>query len=169
MRRRVALLVLLLLSVSLTLHHVRVERQDHGWLLNVYESPLDVRGWALDLWAASSMRCRSMQPPEPSVQADLLEQVRLFSLPDSSPVVPLQWRQQGDWALLEVTFERLSPAVVLLQRQHHRWRVVPTGIWSGTTYPWRPSPLIRHYLRTRNPDVPDGLLNCWQAQPGIFR
>jgi hypothetical protein len=60
----------------------------------------------------------------------------------------------------ELTFEKLSPAVVLLQSDGPTGTLTERAIWSGSTEPWRSGPHIRAYLRARAPQAPQALLAC---------
>lgn len=171
MRRHVGFTVLLVLSVGLLVQHVRLEQQDHGWLLNVYESRVDVQGHWID--AKSSLQrltlpCQTLQTVPSDTELQVLRAIQLHSPPDSDSAELLQVSVQGAWALAEVGFDRLSPAVVLLEYDQGTWRIPATGIWSGTTHPWRANPLIRRYLMSRNPLAPATLLQCWQAQHPLW-
>lgn len=171
MRRHVGLTVLLVLSVGLTVQHVRVDRQDNGWLLNVYETSLDVQGHIAD--ARSSLQrltlpCPILHTVPSDTQSHILRVIQQHSPPDSASAQLLQVSAAGAWALAEVGFDKLSPAVVLLEFADGIWRIPATGIWSGTTHPWRASPLIRSYLLSRNPRAPAALLHCWQAQHPLW-
>jgi hypothetical protein len=167
MRRRVGLVVLLGLSVGLLTQHVRVEQHDHGWLLNIYESQVDVQGHLSDSWSRVNRLtrpCQTLQTVPISTQSPLLQAIQLYSPPDSQSAHLLQVALHGPWALAEVSFDKLSPAVVLLKQTDGVWRIPETGVWSGTTHPWRASPFIRSYLLSRNPSAPTDLLLCWQAK-----
>lgn len=172
MRRHVGITVLLVLSVGLAVQHVRLDRQDNGWLLNVYGSPVDVQGRIAD--AKSSLQrltlpCQTLQTVPSDTQSQVLRTIQRHSPPDSDSAQLLQVSTTGAWALAEVGFSKLSPAVVLLEFADGMWRIPATGIWSGTTHPWRASPLIRNYLLSRNPSAPAALLHCWQAQHPLWK
>lgn len=165
MPRRVGLVVLVILWLVLIAQHVRVQHQDHGWLLNVYESKLDVKGFFADQW----IRVERLKHQCPALQTDtlpeqLLQAIHQYSPPDSASAKVMWLGEMGDWALAEVAFERLNPAVILLHYDAQAWHISPSGIWSGHTHPWRPSPLIRQFLAVRNPQAPMALWLCWQAQ-----
>ena len=169
MKRRVGLTVLLVLSVGLALQHVRVEQQDKRWLLNVYEAQLDVQGFGHDQWSKLyrlTQNCARL--PSDATKSQLLNIIQSYSLPDSASAQLVYVATHEHWALAEVWFDKLSPAVVLLKQENSRWQIEPAGIWSGTTHPWRASPFIREFLLSRNPDFPIALLHCWQAQHALW-
>jgi hypothetical protein len=85
------------------------------------------------------------------------------SPPDSSRLQLIRLLQQDAWLVAEFTFERLSPAVVLLQGDGAAGSpgaLTERAIWSGSTEPWRSGPHIRAYLRSRAPQAPPALLAC---------
>lgn len=170
MRRHVGLIVLCVLLIGLTLKNVRVQPQDQGWLLNVYESTLDVNGFAADQWVQLQrlfIHCPALKIQDEHTTSALLKTIKEYSPPDSMSARFLWLGVTQDWAVAEVEFDKLSPAVIVLRQQRNGWQIPDTGIWSGTTHPWRASPLIREFLGSRNPDVPSQLLRCWQAH-GMF-
>lgn len=172
MRRQVSLVVLIVLLLGLVFQHVRIQHQDHGWLLNVYESPLDIQGFVADQWTRVqrlAINCSSAQVPAEQVPITLLHAIHGYSPPDSSSARVLWLGIEDGWSVAELEFDLLSPAVIVLQQDDEEgWHIPLTGIWSGHTHPWRPSPLIRNFLSTRNPQVPSKLLLCWQANHPIW-
>lgn len=171
MRYRAGLVVLALLWLGLMVQHVRIEFQDRGWLLNVYESKIDVKGLFAEQWnrvRKLGLNCPRIQQLDEPLQNALLQAIYQYSPPDSRSATLLWVGYFNGWALAEVGFDRLNPAVIVLQQHGQDWRVAKTGIWSGQTYPWRPSPFIRHFLSTRNAQAPQKLLHCWQAQHPIW-
>lgn len=171
MRYRAGLVVLALVWLGLVVHNVRIEFQDRGWLLNVYESKIDIKGLAAEHWNRMHrwrLDCPTLQNVNEPIQNELLQAIYQHSPPDSLSATLLWVGRFNGWALAEVGFERLNPAVIVLQQDGEDWQVLKTGIWSGQTYPWRPSPFIRHFLSTRNAQAPQKLLHCWQAQHPIW-
>jgi hypothetical protein len=170
MRRYVGLVILCVLLAGVILNNVRFQHQDRGWLLNVYESPLDVHGFAADQWAKFQrefLNCPALQSHGEQTLSSVVQAIQNYSPPDSASVQLLWLGVLQSWAVAEVWFDTLSPAVIVLKRQDNQWQIADTGIWSGTTYPWRASPFIRQFLSSRNPDVPSRLLYCWQAKGGF--
>jgi hypothetical protein len=172
MRRRVGFLVLLIVVwLMLFVQHVRIQHQDHGWLLNVYESTLDVKGFAADQWVRAqrlSDDCQGLQRASAQAPPSLVQAIHGFSPPDSTSARILWLGTAPGWGVAELEFDMLSPAVIVLRQDSNGWHIPLTGIWSGHTHPWRPSPLIRNFLSARNPEVPAPLLRCWQAQHPIW-
>jgi hypothetical protein len=171
MRRRAGLVVLIIVWLLLVVQHVRVQQQDNGWLLNVYESTLDVKGFAADQWVRAmrlGSQCQALQVPREQTPESLLQAIYGYSPPDSSSARVLWLGVFQGWSVAELEFDLLSPAVIVLKQDQQGWHIPLTGIWSGHTHPWRASPLIRDFLSTRNPDVPKQLLHCWQARHPIW-
>ena len=171
MRRRAGLVVLMIVWLLLVVQHVRVQQQDNGWLLNVYESTLDVKGFAADQWVRAlrlGSQCQALQVPHEQTPEALIQAIYGYSPPDSSSARVLWLGVFQGWSVAELEFDLLSPAVIVLKQDEQGWHIPLTGIWSGHTHPWRASPLIRDFLSTRNPDVPKQLLHCWQARHPIW-
>jgi hypothetical protein len=172
MRRRVGLLIFFIVVwLLLFVQHVRIQHQDHGWLLNVYESNLDVKGFAADQWVRAQRlgdNCPALQLSSPQIPPLLVQAIHGYSPPDSTSARILWLGTAQGWGVAELEFDLLSPAVIVLRQNSDGWHIPLTGIWSGHTHPWRPSPLIRHFLGSRNPEVPPQLLRCWQAQHPIW-
>jgi hypothetical protein len=66
--------------------------------------------------------------------------------------------------LIDVPFDDLLPAVVLMQKDGADWRIAPKDIWSGQTHPWLGDPLIRDYLARQVPAAPAPLLTSFDLQ-----
>jgi hypothetical protein len=170
MRRSTALVVVAVLLVGVADSHVDWETVDKRGLANVNGIRVDITGWARDTVQGTLQSfgtgCGDLLKPLPGSEAGLaaLAAVAQFSPPDSANPRWHQGLQAGDWLLLELSFERLSPAVVLLQRGPEGWRLHPTAIWSGSTEPWRPGPLIRDHLAQQAPLAPEALIGCFRPQ-----
>lgn len=161
MKRRTGLVLLGLLALGLLGNHLRWERQDGALLLRLDGVAHDPVGWLKerrDAWRdCSPVMVLAHKGPD---AAPVLAAVQAFSPPDSHSA-ELRWLQrQGDWALAEVHFERLTAALVLLQHRGGQWSPVPEGIWSGSTAPWRSRPFVGRYLGQRVPEAPPPLLRC---------
>jgi hypothetical protein len=169
MKRRVGLTLLLVLGLGLTAQHVRLETQDGGWLLNVYEAKLDLKGYAQDQLAQLQRLTHDCPAQaDAATQAALLAAIQAYSPPDSASAKLVYAVTHNSLAWVEVWFDTLSPAVVILEPAQDGWRILPTGIWSGTTHPWRASPLIRQFLLDRNPHLSAEVLACWQVQHPLW-
>ncbi len=169
MKRRTALWALAAVVVGVTWSHLEWTAQDERWILRVDGRPVDVLGQMAQLWNRHTRDCRAVHTlalHDPTAQTALTT-LRQHSPPDSQSARITQLLQQHDWLLATVHFTQLTSAVVLLRVEGTAMRVVEGGIWSGTTHPHAPEPFIRHYLRTRVPEVPAELLACWTAEPLI--
>jgi hypothetical protein len=76
---------------------------------------------------------------------------------------------QSDWAVVELEFDTLQPAVVPVHFQNGVPFIQAKAIWSGLTTPWKSAPFIRHYMGTKLPDIPKDLLNCFEPQSQYFK
>lgn len=164
MRRRTAVLlsaVVLAVLVDSLVDRVDVDGQ---WLLEVGATRVDPRGWAHHQLAPIGHDCHALERPAAgsAVGAAAAGAVARHSPPDSAHPRWHQALQQGPWLLVELSFERLSPVVALLQRRGDGWQLHPTAIWSGSTAPWHPGPRIRAHLRQQAPDAPEALLACFR-------
>jgi hypothetical protein len=59
----------------------------------------------------------------------------------------------GTWILVEVEFNGLLPAVVMIQNSDYSAGIVSVAVWSGYTNPHIAAPFIRKFLikRLKNP------------------
>jgi len=165
MKKHVAATLLGLTVLGLLDVHLDLESVDDGHVVRWQGRQHDVRG-ALAAQANAWWRdCSPVQRlHESSDQAQqVLRLIAQHSPPDSSALQLVALLQQGNWLVAELRFERLSPAVVLLQRegaQGSSQELSERAIWSGSTEPWRSGPHIRAYLRSRVPQAPQALLAC---------
>jgi hypothetical protein len=163
MKFRASLLVLVVLLVVVPLSHLNIESSDDSWLVRVDGVPVDVPGLVSDTYSALTRSCSQVQalgPTDPRF-ASAQEVIRQESPPHSLSAQVVDLRQQGDWALAQVRFAELQSAVVLLQASGAGYAMSPVGVWSGSTHPHRPGPVVRRYLRSRVPQAPGDLVACF--------
>jgi hypothetical protein len=110
-----------------------------------------------------------MQPnAEQAVFQSIHKAIQAYSPPHSeSAQIAGVWTLDA-WALAEVEFESLLPAVVTLQMTDGAYHIVPRGIWSGHTKPWMAAPLIRTYFQKQVADIPSPLVNCFSPRSKSF-
>lgn len=162
---RAAQVVLLAMAVLLPLSHVDITSSDDSWLLWVDGRPVDVAGalaQSLTRWRRDCRQVRPVGPAEP-LHAQVLAALRQHSPPDSLSAELVQLSASGRWLLAQVRFGALQEAVVLLEHADQGVRVSEGGVWSGSTHPHRPEPVVRRYLHSRVPAAPEPLLACWDV------
>jgi hypothetical protein len=162
MKRHVAAILVLLTTAMVIDSHVDWERLDGRRLLSVSGQRFDVHGWAAEQALTWRRDCSQLAPlPMDNPAADqVLAVIRQHSLPDSQSARGLQIRQLGDWAVAEVAFESLKPALVVLRLLGGQWRVQDRAVWSGSTAPWNSAHFVRRYLHQQAPHLPQALLDC---------
>ena len=144
--------------------HLDIETSDDSWLLWVDGRPVDAAGYISEQFTAFTRRCDQVETvmPDDPLHEQALNVIRQYSTPDSLTAQLLHLTRQHEWLLAQVEFDQLQDAVVLLT-QSEQDIVIPTGgIWSGSTHPHRPEPLIRRFIRSGVPSAPEELLNCFQ-------
>ena len=167
MKRHVALVVLALTAAVVIDLHVDWRRADNGVLLRVGEQDLDVWGDLRQSWTRLTRRCGPVQPVRAGspVWDTALAAIRDYSPPHSRSAQVTDLSRQGDWLLAQVVSDRLMPAVVVLRLEGAHIDLVPQGVWSGNTAPWRAAPWIRDYLMRQVPALPPALLECLEVAP----
>ncbi len=171
MKSRAIGVLLAVLLVAVPLSHLEVEPSDDSWLVRVDGVPFDVAGLMADQALALTRRCgqvQSLGPTDPRF-ASALAALRQESPPHSLSAQLVDLRQQGDWLLAQVRFADLNNAVVLLQASGAAYVIPAGGVWSGSTHPHRPGPVIRRFLRGKVPQAPGDLVDCFEdylAVPG---
>ncbi len=161
-RRRVALTLLVLSLIGTAALHLRVERRDHSWLLLVDGVAHDPLGAVAEAWQRAHRDCSGvdvLRPVDAAWQASR-QAVAAYSPPDSASARLTSALALGEWRLVEARFDTLPPVVVVLRAEGGTLRVQERAVWSGTTAPWEPGPLIRRYLGARSPGLPKVLLAC---------
>mgnify|MGYP001247346186 CR=1 FL=1 len=165
MKLRAMPVVLLALVVLLPLSHLEFERVDDSWLLRVDGRPVDMAGALAQAYTRWQRDCGPVQAVAASeaLHAEVLSALRQHSPPDSNNAELTRLTRLGPWLLAQVRFGVLQDALVLLEHSEAGVHVAEGGVWSGTTHPHRPEPLIRRYLQSRVPAAPAQLLACWDA------
>lgn len=167
MKKHVALPMAVLMALVLLDSHVDLVERDGRKALLVNNRLHDVQGWLAETGNRLVRRCD--QPPTPA-DADArawLDAVKQFSPPDSLDARLVRSWQLQDWAVVQVHFPHLKPALVVLQNDPD-WQVLPQAVWSGSTAPWRVNDFVRRYLQQQAPAVPAGLLACVEVEPLDF-
>lgn len=154
------------MAVFLPLSHVQFEPSDDSWLLLVDGRPVDIAGYFSEQFADLTRNCSRIQELhiKDQLYADVLAAIQQYSFPDSASAELISLQRQDNWLLAQVRFSRLQNAVVLLSYSENGLTIPSGSVWSGTTHPHRPEPIIRRYLRIRAPDVPSDLLRCFVSQ-----
>lgn len=164
MKYRAKGIVLAALLISLPFLHLDIETSDDSWLLWVDGRPVDVAGYFSDQLTTLTRQCDRVEVVlhgDP-LHGQVLGAIRQYSPPDSLTAQILHLTRQHEWLLAQVKFDQLQDAVVLLT-QSAQDIVIPTGgIWSGSTHPHRPEPLIRRFIRSGVPSVPEELMSCFE-------
>ena len=116
MPQRISIYVLLLVTLGVFLNHFSLEHKENGYLLMVDGREVDAIGVAQDKWVKLTRNCsrvRSVDAQTPELLT-LLQLIRDYSPPASETAHVIQAATTGNWALVEVKFKDLLPAVVLI-------------------------------------------------------
>ena len=121
-------------------------------------------------WKAQTTNCKDVKKlnDEAGTFVKAKSLVQSYSPPSSKSARILSAWSKGAWILMEVEFDSLLPAVVVLRETLGEWSIVPNAIWSGFTYPWVAAPFIRDYLSRQVPEIPASLLDCFTPQSKSF-
>lgn len=171
MKKPVALTLLLITTLGVINTHVDMPMVDGRRFVLAQGQLHDVQGWIEDRWNQALRHCGRVQdlPLQSDRGQASLRAIQAFSPPDSYSARMLQLQSVGPWLLAEVEFERLSPAVVPLLETPEGLQVLGQAIWSGSTAPWRPAPLIRRHLLTRAHAMPEALGACFTPRAALFQ
>lgn len=175
MKRHVAVTLLALTTLGVLNTHIDVEAQDGRYFGVWHGKKHDVIGWLADLGNRLGRDCSAVKQLDVSspAAAQVLALIREYSPPDSRQAQLVSLQQQGPWLVAELSFAKLNPAVVLLRQDGAHMQLLERAIWSGSTAPWQPGPLIRAHLRQQVPPAPttaaaEALLACYDpASPGL--
>lgn len=171
MNKHVSLALIFLLTPMIVFSHINWSKTDNGWLFNVDGRDVDFAGVIQDKWRKTSTSCRTVTELESSDprHQEIKSLVQSYSPPDSTQVTAIHVWTRGTWAVAEVEFEKLLPAVVTIKNIDKDPAVVEDAIWSGFTKPWVAGPFIRSYLSQSKNPAPRVLLDCFEMQTKSFR
>lgn len=171
MNRKVSVILLVLLLPVVISTHVSWSEKDNGLMFNVDGRDVDFVGTVKDKWRTTTNTCKSVSEldgEDPKFKL-IKTAIQSFSPPDSMAIKEIYVWRSGEWAVAEVEFEKLLPAVVPIMITASSTTVVGDAIWSGITAPWKSGPFIRTYLSQRSSNIPAELLNCFEFQTVSFR
>lgn len=170
MKKSVALATLTATCVWVASLHIEWAAHDNGHLLVVDGTPIDLMGEISERWNRVARQCHRVQRVDPheDIHAQALAVIMDYSPPPSRTANVVSLWAADDWLLAEVEFKELFPAVVLIKRSATQVSVVPHGVWSGVTKPWKAAPHIRQYLTDQVTGVPLELLRCFELQSRAF-
>jgi hypothetical protein len=166
MKPHVALSALIVTFIAVTLSHFDWVQADGGHLLVVDGRPVDAEGWLRNQFNNLSRNCAQVKVLKEDDErlALAMRALKEYSAPASRSARLLAASLRGDWMLLEVEFETLLPAVVVMQKTGSNWVIAPGGIWSGQTYPWLAATTVRAYLARQVESAPSDLLACFDPK-----
>ena len=170
MKKKVALPLLVIVLTGVIASHLSIKAVDHSYLMVVSGIEVDVLGKIQNQWLSHTQNCKSVTQPDAgqAVFQSVHKAIQAYSPPQSESAQIAGIWTLGSWALAEVEFESLLPAVVTLQMTDSTYQIVPRGIWSGHTKPWMAAPLIRTYLQKQVPDIPSQLIHCFSPRSKSF-
>ncbi len=171
MNKKISLTLLVLFIPVITLTHVSWSEKDNGLMFNVDGRDVDFIGIMRDKWRMTTKTCKTVK--QLTSEDQKLRMVKLaiqsYSPPDSTHIKNIYVWTSGTWAVAEVEFEKLLPAVVPVKNIDTSATLVGDAIWSGQTVPWKSGPFIRAYLGEKSSDTPKDLLNCFELQTDSFK
>jgi hypothetical protein len=170
MKKKAYLALLAVTLLAVISIHVHWTKNENGTLLVIDNKPVDFLGAINNQWNRVTRTCSAvtrLSPQDEKYQiAELL--IRNYSPPSSqTAVIAGAWAMES-WILVEVEFQDLLPAVVLIQSTNNQTRIVPNAVWSGYTQPWTAAPYIRNYIEQQVPQLPVSLTRCFDAQSQSF-
>ena len=171
MNKKISVILFLLLIPIVILTHVSWAQKDNGLMFNVDGRDVDFIGMMKDKWRMTTTTCKTVKQlasEDPKLRMVKIA-IQSYSPPDSTPIKVIYVWTSGTWAVAEVEFEKLLPAVVPVKNLDTTATVVGDAIWSGMTAPWKSGPFIRAYLAEKSSDTPEDLLNCFELQTDSFK
>jgi hypothetical protein len=166
MKKHVSLVLLAVLTPLVFLSHVTWSKTENGLLFNIDGRDVDLAGMIQDKWRKATNSCSLVHQLNSSDsrhhQIKLL--IQSYSPPDSMSINHINVWVNDTWAIAEVEFIHLLPAVVTIKNIDQTPVIVDDAIWSGFTKPWIAGPLVRAYLSKSKSKAPQILLDCFELQ-----
>jgi hypothetical protein len=162
--------LLLVLTPLVMLSHISWSQEENGLLFNVDGRDVDFIGIMQDKWRITTARCdavRALAHSDPQF-SEIKKLIQSYSPPNSVAIKTMAVWTSGTWAVAELEFEDLLPAVVTVKNMDQDATIFSDGVWSGMTTPWKSGPFIRAYLGKRTPEMPTALLNCFELRSASF-
>ncbi len=171
MNKKISVAFTLLLIPVVTLTHVSWAQKDNGLMFNVDGRDVDFIGIMKDKWRMTTNSCKAVKQlaSEGPKLKIVKTAIQSYSPPDSTHIKNIYVWTSGTWAVAEVEFEKLLPAVVPVKDIDTSPTIVGDAIWSGMTMPWKSGPFIRAYLGEKSSDTPETLLHCFELQTDSFK
>lgn len=170
MKKKAYLALLAVTLLAVISIHVHWTTNDNGTLLVIDNKPVDFLGTINNQWNRVTRTCSGVTRLSPQEEKFQTAQslIRNYSPPSSqTAVIAGAWALES-WTLVEVEFQDLLPAVVLIQTTDNQTQIVPNAVWSGYTQPWKAAPYIRNYIEQQVPQMPVALTRCFDPQSQSF-
>ena len=169
--RHVFVMVLFMVLAAVIFEHLAWKRTENGSLLVVDEKEFDVLGELSEKWNSLTTSCTKVVQlePENGIYKFAVEKIKAYSPPQSRMAHVASAWTLDPWILVELEFDDLLPAVVLLKRTDQSISIVEHAVWSGYTLPWKAAPFIRAYITSKAPEMPKELINCFQPHAASFQ
>ena len=170
MKKQSYLVLLALTLLAVVSIHVHWTTNENGTLLVIDNQPIDFLGAINNQWNRVTRTCSAvtrLSPKDTKYQiAEIL--IKNYSPPSSqTAAIAAAWSMES-WTLVEVEFQDLLPAVVLIQTTDNQTHIVPNAVWSGYTKPWVAAPYIRNYMEQQVSKMPIALIRCFDPQSQSF-
>jgi hypothetical protein len=171
MRLRVSAIFLAIFGIMLAVGVTHVERFDTSYLVVTQDSVYDFIGMAREKWNSMTRDCDDVALDSgTSDKSKAIENYLNLGLVQSSGrVTVLTTAAQLDWYLVEVEFESLEPALLLLRYEQGKYVWFKDATWSGNPGPWVAGPIIREFIGTKVPSTPKQLLQCFKPRLSHFQ
>ena len=170
MKKKAYLALLAVTLLAVISIHVHWTTDENGTLMVIDDNPIDFLGAVNNQWNRVTRTCNAVTRLSPKDEKYTIAQslIRNYSLPSSqTEVIAGAWAMDS-WTLVEVEFQELLPAVVLIQTKDNQTFIVPNSVWSGYTKPWAAAPYIRNYIEQQVPQMPVALTHCFDPQSQSF-
>ena len=171
MKKKISITLLIFFIPILILSHIGWSQRENGLLFNVDGRDVDFAGIIQDKWRKTTTMCSAVSElaDSNSKHNEIKKLIKLYSPPNSNDIETIHVWTSGTWAVAEVEFKDLLPAVVAIKNINKDAEIVEDAVWSGMTIPWKSGPYIRTYLRNRSNEVPEVLLNCFEFRTESFK
>jgi hypothetical protein len=171
MKNKALLTLLAIVFIGVANAHLQWRSEENGYLLTIDNRPVDMMGMVDHFWTKTTTDCKKTKllSEEDQRFKNALALIKGYSPPDSNSAVVSSMTVYENWALVEVEFKELLPAVVLIDSQHDTPEIIQNAVWSGYTNPWKSAPLIGKYMLRQVPNLPLALINCFEPQSESFK
>ncbi len=147
------------LIFSAVVMYSHVERVDDGFIIATKTGVMDPIGELKLAFTRATRDCTAVKEVSSAEILAALAASKVVKINDANPKPRAGWKQDA-WLLVEVDFDSLEPAILLIEHVASNYTVA--ALYGGTAAPFNDVQVIHSYFSRKQSAAPRQLINCYE-------